>query len=480
MNLDYPLPDFKNILNATLESVLRLYETLKERPVYQNPSVSDVKTCFAESLPLQGTSPLALIQKIEQDVFNNATLCLSPKFFAYVCSGGTQMGIIGDLFISALNQNCGKWHLSACNAEMEQQVLEWLSAFIGYVPSAGGSLVSGGSAANLTCLSVARKIKAPLDITKEGLFGAAPLTLYVSVEGHSCLDKSVELLGIGRKQLRKVPVLEDFTIDVEQLETMIQQDLADGCLPIAIIGNAGTVNTGAIDPLDALAELAVKYNLWFHVDGAYGALGAASPVVNPLYKGLDRADSIAMDPHKWLYVPFEAGCALIRDWDKLHKTFHIRPDYLALDSGDEERFDSMEYNFQLSRSFKALKVWLTFKTYGAENLSQAITDNIQLMQYLAEQVEASDDFELMAPTPLSIVCFRYLGQQGQFKGKTDILNTLNQQILNELEADGRFFMTGSRLHGQTVLRACCVNHRASQTHVDGLLAVLRELASEKI
>ncbi len=477
MSLDLQPDQFRGLLHQASDIVMRLYTGLSEKNVYHGKSPSDVRALFDEPLPRDPSDVGKILEKVEQDVFGGATLNISPHFYGYIMSGANLAGIVGEFLAVALNQNTGKWHLAASSVEMELRVIRWIAEFIGYTSDSTGVLVSGGSVANLTCLAVARRSKAPFDVATAGLCGGPPLTMYVSEEGHSSFDKSVEMLGLGRNQLRKIPVGADFTIDIEKLENQILEDKSSGCCPVCVIGNAGTVNTGAVDRLDVLADICSKYNLWFHVDAAYGGPAAGIPGARELFKGIDRADSIALDPHKWFYVPFEAGCVLVRDSVELRRTFSMIPDYLRSDAEGSGRFDFMEYNFQLSRDFKALKVWMTFKAYGAEVLRTAIQENIDTMRHLAALIDQSSDFERLAPAPLSIVCFRYRTDDARYHQDDEYLSLVNGKLLEGAEKDGRTFISGTKIQGRTALRACCVNHRTQTRDVEYLLNVLREIGS---
>ncbi len=477
MNLDFQPEQLREMLYHASDIVVKLYSDADNKKIFHGKSPSEVRELFDEPLPREPGEILDLLNRVEKDVLGAATLNMNPRFLAYVMAGPNHVSLLAELLSAALNQNCAKWHLSASASEIERQVIRWIAQFIDYSQDAGGVLVSGGSSANMTCLAVARRIKAPFDVAAEGLKAGPPLTVYVSEEGHSCLDKSLDLLGLGKNQLRKIPVKEDFTIDVEKLEDRILMDKSEGFYPLCVIGNGGTVNTGAVDPLDLLADVCLKYDLWFHVDAAYGGPAAATTLARHLFKGIDRADSIALDPHKWLYVPFETGCVLVRNRHHLRDTFSILPDYLRLDLDKSERFDFMEYSFQLSRNFKALKVWMTFKTYGAETLRASIEENIKTMRHLANLIDQSPDFERLSPVPLSAVCFRYRTGDLRHHGQEKYISLLNKKLLESVEKDGRTFITGTLIQGKTALRACCVNHRTRPGDVEYLLGILRELGS---
>jgi glutamate/tyrosine decarboxylase-like PLP-dependent enzyme len=284
-------------------------------------------------------------------------------------------------------------------------------------------------------------------------------------------------LGLGRSHLRRIATLPDFTIDVSSLENQIAADRDAGCEPICVVGNAGTTNTGAIDPLTELARLCRQQRLWFHVDGAYGALAASTKLAGRQFKGLSDADSIVLNPHKWLFAPVEAACIVVRNRKALWNTFHMEADYLEEDSGTGEQggFDYKDYNPQLTRSFRALKLWTIFKTHGAAQLRQAIEHNIEVMRYLAERIDQADDFVRLAPATLSVVCFQYRSADPAYRAH-DVVNSFNAALASAIERDGRFFLSRTTLHHHTALRACSVNHRLRREHVDELLTIIREVA----
>ncbi|WNG14105.1 pyridoxal phosphate-dependent decarboxylase family protein [Cystobacter fuscus] len=476
MNLDFDLQRFRRLLELSSEQVLSLYGSLGERKVTHASSPQLIADRFSGPLPAEGREPEELLARDIPFIIGHSTLNISPRFFAYVMSGGSQVGILAELLGAALNVNHAKWHLASAAAEIERAVIRWLSEFIGYRADAGGALVSGGSEANLYCLRVARDEKAP-GVREDGCRSARPLTLYASTETHSCITKSVEMLGIGSRHLRKIPVDSRFRVDVRKLEEHITQDLKAGLQPFCIIGNAGTVNSGAVDDLDTLADVASRCGLWFHVDGAYGAAAAAVDPTSEMFRGLERADSVALDPHKWLQVPFEAGCALVRDWASIRRSFSYAAPYLRAKSDSAEKWDWMGHTFQLSRGFRALKVWMQFQVYGSRKLKAVIEENVLLMRRLGAEIDRAHDFERMAPVPLSIVCFRYVPAHGPSL-TDDELDRLNDRLLEECERRGEFFLTGTKLNGRTALRACLINHRTTEAETLGLLAHLRTLGEE--
>ena len=481
-SLDADVETFRNDLRKASETVARLYEGLDWARVTPAKTRIEIASLFDEPIPEEPQPMEAIVREVETNVFANSTLYLTPRFFGYINAGGNQAGVLAELLASAVNQLCARWHFAPAASEVERRVIRWIAEFIGYAPEAGGCLLSGGSTGNLVGLALARTQKAQFDAASLGMRGGPPVTVYVSQEGHASLDKGMMLLGMGRNQLRRIPVADDFTIDLEALERQVVEDRKNGYRPICVVGNAGTTNTGAVDPLEALAEFCEKHELWFHVDAAYGGPAAGTQVAGTLFRGLDRADSVVVNPHKWLYVPAEASCILVRQSRALRDTFQIAADYLReeSDAGDDGAFDFKDYGPQLSRSFRALKVWMTFKAYGARKLRSAIASNIEIMRYLADRIDQSPDFVRLAPVPLSVVCFQYRPPDTSAHGDQKYLDGLNNALLKALETDGRVFLSGTSIHGQTALRACSVNHRLRRTDVDFLLDVIREVGRSLI
>jgi aromatic-L-amino-acid/L-tryptophan decarboxylase len=478
-SLDSDLKTFRDDLQKASELVVRLYGRLDQARVTPAKSWMEIASLFDEPLPQEPQPMESILREVEHNIFANSTLYLSPRFFGYINGCGNQAAVVGELLASAVNQLCAKWHFSPAASEVERRVIRWIVQFIGYAPEAGGCLLSGGSAGNLIGLAVARKRKAQFDTDSLGMHGGPVVIVYVSQEGHASLEKSMVLLGMGRNQLHKIPVLDDFTIDLEALKRQVAEDRKNGYDPICVVGNAGTTNTGAVDPLDALAEFCRKQELWFHVDAAYGGPAAGTEAAGILLRGLDQADSVVVNPHKWLYVPAEAACILVREPRALRDTFQIAADYLReeSDAGSDGPLDFKDYGPQLSRNFRALKVWMMFKAYGARKLRAAIESNIEIMRYLADRIDESKDFIRLAPVPLSVVCFQYRTPDVSVHGDQKYLDELNNRLPEALEKDGRVFLSGTKIHGKRVLRACSVNHRLRREDVDSLLDVIREVGA---
>jgi len=477
LSLDGDLKTFRNDLTQASEVAVRLYERLDQTRITPAKTRAQIASLFDEPLPEEPQLMESILNEVESQILANSTLYLSPRFFGYINSGGNQASILAELLAAAVNQILSLWHFSPAASEVERRVIQWIAQFIGYPAQAGGCLLSGGSAGNLVGLAVARKQKAPFDADSLGMRGGPLLSVYASQEVHASVDKAMTILGLGSDQLRKIAVRDDFTIDLEALERQVTEDRTSGYRPICVVGVAGTTNTGAIDPLDRLAEFCRAQGLWFHVDAAYGGPAASTKVAGELFRGLELADSIVVNPHKWLYVPAEAACVLVREPAALRHTFQVAAHYLkeGNDTGDDSPLDYKDYGPQLSRNFRALKVWMTFKAYGATKLRAAIESNIEIMRYLANRIDESQDLVRLAPVPLSIVCFQYRTADTSKHLDQRYLDDLNNRLMDALEKDGRLFLSGTTIHGKRALRACSVNHRLRREDVDFLLEVTRQV-----
>ncbi|HUH96857.1 MAG TPA: aminotransferase class V-fold PLP-dependent enzyme [Anaerolineales bacterium] len=448
-----------------VDDMLTYLQTVRERPVWQ-PVPDQVKEDLRKPLPIDPQSPEDAYHDFVENVLPYPLGNIHPRFWGWVMGNGTPFGALAEMLAATMNPNLGGGNHVANHVEL--QVLDWCKQMLGMPLSASGLLVSGGSMANLVGLTVARNSRAGFDIRRQGL-PAAPkrLVLYGSVEMHSSIEKAVELLGLGREALRMIPTNERFQIDLAALEKTIAADRTAGAQPFCLIGNAGTVNTGAIDPLNDLADLARREKLWFHIDGAFGALGAVSPELRPLLTGLERADSIAFDLHKWMYMPFEVGCVLVRDPEAHRLAFTLTPEYLAhFERGAASGSHWFnEYGPQLTRGFRALKVWLSIKEHGIAKYGRIIKQNVDQCRYLTRLIEASPDLELLAPTSLNIVCFRFKTAGGAEAA----LNHLNEQILMELHVQGIAVPTYTTLNGKFAIRVANTNHRSRREDFEVLV-----------
>ncbi|MDT8402036.1 MAG: pyridoxal-dependent decarboxylase [Bacteroidales bacterium] len=480
-SLDFSPELLKKLIIKSAGIIEEWYATgLRNNKIYSNYSPGEIRSIFDEEMPVEHGDPEHLLEIIRKDVFRTSNFNPSPNYYGYITGGGNHASIVAELLRASLNQNNLKWHSAPANSEIEKIVIKWICQFIGYPEDAGGVLVSGGSVANFLNLAVMRKTMCPGDISNEGLYGGTRITVYVSEEGHSSIDKAMDMLGLGKNYLRKIQVDEDMRINTQILEETIRKDKKSGLMPACIIGIAGTTNNGAVDPLKELGDIAGKYNMWYMVDGAYGLPAAGTKMCKDMFEGFEMADSLLVNPHKWFFVPFEASCVIVKNKKLLRDTFSLVPDYLRDTGREDERDDLMNYNLQLTKDFKALKVWMTFKTYGADKLKRAIENDCKLARYAGELIEKAGDFELMAPIPLSIVCFRYTGRKGEFAANENMLDRINEQILKGIEKDGRIFFAGTRIRGKVSLRINLTNHRRTKEDIVFLFNVLREIAYKNI
>jgi glutamate/tyrosine decarboxylase-like PLP-dependent enzyme len=456
-----------------VDDMLTYLRTVRDRPVWR-PIPADVRARFRGPVPHDPQGAERAYADFRDYVLPHPMGNIHPRFWGWVMGTGTPLGALADMLAAGMNPNMGGGDHVANH--VEAQVLDWCKEMLGFPADASGLLVSGGSMANLVGLAVARSARAGFDIRKRGVRGATgPLTVYGSVEMHSSIQKGVELLGLGSDALRQVPVNAEFEIDVAALERMVTEDRTAGCRPICVIGNAGTVGTGAIDDLRGLAAVAARERLWFHVDGAFGALAVLVPEFRPRLAGMEVADSIAFDLHKWMYVPFEAGCTLVRDADAHRRAFALRPDYLThaergLAAGNLWFSD---YGIQLTRGFRALKVWMLLKEHGLDKYARLVRQNIDQARYLAELIREAPDLELLAPVPLNIVCFRYVAQHRDDAA----LDALNQELLIQLHEQGIAVPSNLTLGGRFALRVAITNQRSRREDFDLLVSEVRRIGA---
>jgi glutamate/tyrosine decarboxylase-like PLP-dependent enzyme len=449
-------------------------QNVRQRPAWQ-PIPSSVRQQFRRPLPQLPQAAEQIYQEFLENVLPYPTGNIHPRFWAFVMGSGTPLGMLAELL--AAGMNCNTWGGDQIGIEVETQVLDWCKQIFGFPAEASGILTDGGSMANLIGLTVARNSQAEFDVASEGLRGAArKMMVYSSAEAHSCFLKGVELLGLGASSLRRIPVDASFAINLEALRDAIEQDRTLGYQPFCIIGNAGTVNSGAFDDLSALADLCQDEGLWFHVDGAFGAYAAMSPSLRDKIKGMERADSLAVSLHKWLHVQYDAGCVLIRRPIEHRRTFHRESSYMVnVDrglAGGHTWFN--QYGFELSRNFRALKVWMSIKEHGTEKFGMLVEQNVAQAQYLAELVKAAPELELLAPVSLNIVCFRYVRP-----GATDAeLDALNRDILGRLHEDGIAVPSYTTLHGKFAIRVAITNHRSRREDFECLVREVRRLGAE--
>ncbi len=466
--------DMRALAHRMVDDAIDYLAGVAERPVWQ-PVPADLEPVFHEPAPRGPSDPERVYEEFRETILPYPMGNIHPRFWAWYMGSGTVMGALADFMAAIMNSNLGGGNHVA--NRVEAQVVDWVKAMVGFPPEASGLLVSGGSMANFVGLAVARQSKAGYDVRQDGVAAAAsPMIIYTSSEAHSSVQKAVELLGLGNANLRKIPVDTAYRLDVDALKAAIRADRAAGLQPICVVATSGTINTGAIDDLNAVADVCASENLWFHVDGAIGAVAVLSPMVAKQLAGIERADSLGLDLHKWLHIPFEAGCVLVRSRATHRDTFALIPEYLAhSERGMASGGDWFsEYGLQLSRQFRALKVWMSIKEHGLDRLGRMIDRNVSQAHYTAELVRKSPELELMAPVGLDIVCFRF--NPGDMTDED--LNTLNQELLAELQEQGIAAPSYTTLDGCYCLRVAIANHRSTQDDFDVLVRETVRLGHE--
>ena len=468
--------DFKEIGFRLIDTIADFYDSIHERPVTTGETPKQIQTILGDdSMPENGTAASELFAKAADLLMNHSLLNGHPKFFGYITSSPTQIGALADLLAAAVNPNVGANILSPMATGIEKQTVKWLAEFIGVSPTYGGLLVSGGNMANFTGFLAARTAKGPKDLKENGLANATgEMVFYCSKATHTWLEKAAMLFGHGTKAIRWIPTLADNKMNTEILLQTIKDDVNNGKMPFLVIGNAGDVSTGVVDNLAEIAAICKVHNLWFHVDGAYGIPAAAVPKYKSLFYGIAEADSIALDPHKWLYAPLEAGCILVKNPQQLIDTYSTHAAYYNFDNGtDEPALNYYEYGFQNSRGFRALKVWMALQQAGKNGYVKMINDDIELAELLFEEAQKHPELEAVAQN-LSITTLRYVPLNYIQSNNSDetYLNSLNEKLLNQLQQQGEVFLSNAVIADKYCLRACIVNFRTSKKDIHEVIEIV--------
>lgn len=474
--------DFQRLGHHLVDQVAHYLDSLPARPVAPANSPIEVRRILGnDPLPKLGNDPERLLDETARLLFDHSLSNGHPRFWGYITSSAAPIGMLADLLASAVNPNVGAWGLSPMATEIEAQTVRWIAELIGFPRPCGGLLVSGGNMANFVCFLAARRAKSARNVRASGLSGQRRrLRVYATQETHTWIQKAVDLFGLGMRSIHWIPTDEGLRMIPAALDRAIRADAKRGQLPLLVVGTAGTTATGAVDPLPELAEMSEDQGLWFHVDGAYGAPAVCLPDASEDLKGLSRADSVAVDPHKWLYAPLEAGCALVRDPKSLRDTFSHHPVYYQFDEAeDQPAINYHEYGPQNSRGFRALKVWLALRQVGREGYEKMIAGDMELARTLYRRVEAHPG---LAPgtQSLSITTFRYVPEDlrtGSESAET-YLNRLNQELLTRLQKGGQVYVSNAVVEGKFLLRACVVNFRTSQADIDDLPGIVARVGRE--
>ncbi len=465
----------RKLSHGIMDDAINYTRDVRDRPVWQDMP-EDVRDVFAAPLPRNPTVIDDVYGMLVKNLMPYPMGNIHPRFWMWYMGSSNFTGALGDFLAAILGSNLGGGNHAA--SLIDQQVVDWCKQMIGYPDSASDTLVSGGSKANIIALSVARNEKAGIDVREHGVASInQPLRFYGSDQLHSCHQIAMETLGLGNKSLRKIPSRRDCTIDIDALIDAISEDRRAGFKPACVIATAGTINTGAIDDLKAIKTICQKEDMWFHVDGCIGALIAIAPKNRGRVAGMEMADSIALDPHKWLHAPFEVGCALVRDRYAHHNTFALTPEYLeTAERGIASAQWLHDYGVQTSRGFRALKVWMTLQEHGVQKFGRLIDQNIDQARYLSDLIAADPKLEITNAASINIVCYRYNpGNKSEVE-----LKQINTEIMLEMQETGVAAVSDTTVHGQHCLRVAINNHRTKYADLDFLVQETVRLGSELI
>lgn len=486
---DLPQEVFRQLGYRVVDMIAEYYDSLDELPVFPGRTSSQVAGFVDEPLPMESQDPHAILDEWKEKILPNTTHLGSPRYFGYVNGSGTMMATLAEALVASVNMNPGGWKAGPAATEIERRTIAWLAELVRYPISCGGLFTSGGTMANFTAVLTALRNTAPYDTTRDGLQTGerqGRFLLYMADhEGHVSVIRVADMLNLGRSAIRRVPSRDDFTMDPDALESLILKDKRDGNLPFCVVAQVGSINAGAVDPLPEIARICADQDLWFHADGANGAVGRMLPEKEYFYRGLEQADSLTLDPHKWLAIPYECGCVLVRDPEKLRRAFSLTAPYLRGTLPTEySGLDYLEYGPQMSRGFRALKVWMTLKYYGVNGYRKLLAQGVRCAERLDELVRNSEDFEALHEPQLFIYSFRYAPVSYRAKAHrsdkdkqkvNSYLDWLNQRIADEIQASGFAFIMTSMLRGRTVLRLSICSHRTTLADIESVFEKLNEI-----
>ena len=468
--------EFRKMGYQLIDTISDFLDDISNQPVTTTKSIKELQQLLGNSsLPNKGVSADELLISTSKLLFDNSLLNGHPKFFGFITSSAAPIGALADLLAASVNPNVGGQILSPIATEIEKQTITWLAEFIGVSPSYGGVLVSGGNMANFTAFLAARTAKAPKSIKENGLSNTSKqLISYCSKSTHTWIDKAAILFGHGSNSIRWIPTDASNKMNIKALEQSIKEDITQGHQPFMVVATAGDVSTGVVDNLQAVAAVCKTHDLWFHIDGAYGIPAAVIPELKDLFNGVEEADSIALDPHKWLYSPLEAGCTLVKNPKHLIDTYSSHPEYYNFSLTEEGgALNFFEYGLQNSRGFRALKVWLALQQIGRDGYVKLIREDISLSKYFAELAEQHSELEPVTQN-LSIATLRYIPQNLEVKGekRAEYLNTLNEALVNGLQAGGELFLSNAIIDEKYCMRACIVNFRTTKKDIEECIEII--------
>ncbi|WP_282031456.1 pyridoxal phosphate-dependent decarboxylase family protein [Winogradskyella eximia] len=474
--------EFRKMGYQLIDTISEFLDDISDKPVTTSKSPKELQEVLGNvSLPKEGKPADQLLASASKLLFDNSLLNGHPKFFGFITSSAAPIGALADLLAASVNPNVGGQILSPIATEIEKQTIKWLAEFIGVSPNYGGVLVSGGNMANFTAFLAARTAKAPKDLKEKGFSNnSKQLISYCSKSTHTWIDKAAILFGHGSDSIRWIPTDDSNKMNTQTLEQTIKEDIAQGHQPFMVVGTAGDVSTGVVDNLEAIAAICKTNDLWFHIDGAYGIPAAVIPELKELFNGVEEADSIALDPHKWLYSPLEAGCTLVKNPKHLIDTYSSHPEYYNFSLTEEGgSLNYFEYGLQNSRGFRALKVWLALQQIGSDGYVKLISEDIALSKYFAELADKHSQLEAITQN-LSIATLRYIPKNLDLVGeeRTEYLNTLNETLVTKLQEGGELFLSNAIVKEHYCMRACIVNFRTTKKDIEECIEIIVKAGCE--
>jgi aromatic-L-amino-acid/L-tryptophan decarboxylase len=486
INLDMDPEKFRKLGYQVIDMITEYYDSIKSLRVFPANTSSEIEQIFIEDLPQKGQHPNSIIEEWQSKVLPYATHLGSPRYFGFVNGSGTMIGTLAEALAASVNMNTGGWKPAPSATEIERRTIRWLAELIGYPVDCGGLFTTGGTMANFTAIETALRNTAPYDTTARGLQDKSfpgNFKVYMSDhEGHISIVRVVDLLNLGRESIRMVKSKDDFSMDTTDLERKIDEDLALGNFPLCVVAQVGSINVGVIDPLEEIATICKERGIWFHADGACGAVGAILPEKKAQYKGLELADSVTLDPHKWLYIPYDCGCVLVRDAEKMRRAFSLYAPYLhGTLPTDYTGLYYLDYGPEMSRGFRSLKVWMSLKYFGIEGYQSLLTQNVKCVEYLDETVRNDPDFEAFHKPNLFMYCFRYAPiklkeEHGEDREQLNTeLDILNQKMVDEIQLSGTAFIMTSKVRERVVIRLSVCSHRTTLNDIDIVFSKLKQI-----
>lgn len=472
VTLDMAPDEMKKMGYQVIDAIVDHISGLDSRSPSNHADPSEMKARLEEPMPEQPQDMATLLDTFKERVYPYAIHPDHPRFFGYIPCSGSMVGILADALSSGTNFFAGHWYAAAGPSQVELVVLDWFKAMLGYPSEAGGLLVSGGSMANLTALTTARHHK-----LGERFYDGV---LYLSEQSHASVERAAKVIGFRQDQIRYIPVDEKYRLDVGALRQAVEADRNADLRPFCVVANAGTTNTGAVDSIADIAAFCREQDLWLHADAAYGGFSMLSERGRNLLQGIEQADSITLDPHKWLYVPFEAGCVICKDRHHLEQTFTMHPEYLQDINRDEDLVNFCDHGIQLTRSFRALKIWMTLKHYGMDTFRALVDQHLDLALLAQALFEQSPVMEVMVPPQLGVVCFRYVPEKPVPEGvdREVWLQQINEALVDRIHEDGHALLSTTRLENRYAIRFCPMNHRTTKEDVVKTIAVMEKIGRE--